>query len=74
MSNEEATAELIQSIKECGQSIIDNAEKIVNDYKFQTEYIDVHISLSVTGNDMPTISVSNEFVPEEYLRRRVEKL
>ena len=26
--------ELIEHIKACGQSIIDNAEKIVGDYKF----------------------------------------
>ena len=28
----------IEAIKDCGQSLIDNAEKIAGDYKFQTEY------------------------------------
>ena len=27
---------LIQNIKDCGQSLIDNAEKIANDYKYNT--------------------------------------
>lgn len=35
----------IQAIKDCGQSLIDNAEKIAGDYDFQTS---VYISMDLT--------------------------
>jgi hypothetical protein len=59
--------ELIQNIKDCGQSLIDNAEKIVNDYKFTR---DIVITCYVSVRDeAPYISVDSSFVPEKFIER-----
>lgn len=59
--------EIIQNIKDCGQSLIDNAEKIVGDYKFMT-------NLTITcyvneRNSAPYISASIDFLPENFIER-----
>lgn len=54
--------ELIKHIKACGQSIIDNAEKIVGDYKFDAgTYIELHVGKC---DEAPYISVTKDFIPE----------
>lgn len=59
--------ELIQNIKDCGQSLIDNAEKIVNDYKY---FRDLTITCYVNErNEAPYISIDSSFVPEKYIER-----
>lgn len=59
--------EIIQQIKDCGQSLIDNAENIANDYKYTREYI---ITCYI-GNtdDQPYISVDTDFYPERFIER-----
>ena len=58
----EEKEELIKHIKSCGQSIIDNAEKIVGDYKFDAgTYIELHVG---NCNKVPYISVTKDFIPE----------
>lgn len=57
----------IQNIKDCGQSLIDNAEKIVNNYNFTrgvtiTCYVD-------EINEAPYISVNSDFYPEKFIER-----
>lgn len=57
----------IQNIKDCGQSLIDNAEKIVNDYNFTrgitiTCYVD-------EKDEAPYISVESNFYPEKFVKR-----
>ena len=61
--------ELIEHIKACGQSIIDNAEKIVGDCKFDTgTYIELHV-----GNDeTPYISVTKNFISERFIEKKNE--
>lgn len=59
--------ELIQNIKDCGQSIIDNAEKIANDYKYES-------SVTITcypnlRDEAPRIVVETEFHPEKIVER-----
>jgi hypothetical protein len=59
--------ETIQNIKDCGQSLIDNAEKIVNDYSFTrgvtiTCYVDVK-------DEAPYISVDSSFYPEKLVEK-----
>lgn len=59
--------EIIQNIKDCGQSLIDNAENIANNYKYMTSlritcYVDEH-------NEPPYISVDTDFVPEHFIER-----
>ena len=54
--------ELIEHIKACAQSIIDNAEKIVWDYKFDAgTYIELHVGKC---DEAPYISVTKDFIPE----------
>ena len=58
---------IIQNIKDCGQSLIDNAEKILNDYKYRQGLV---ITCYVDEYDRaPYISVSEEFIPENTIKR-----
>lgn len=62
--------ELIQNIKDCGQSLIDNAERISNDYKYLS---DITIECYVSKRDQsPYISVTTEFIPENFFERIYE--
>lgn len=59
--------EIIQNIKDVGQSLIDNAENIVNDYKYAR---DLTITCYVTDREEPPyISVDTSFVPEKFVER-----
>ena len=59
--------EIIQNIKDCGQSLIDNAEKIANDFKYHT---DLTITCYPTEKDTaPRIIVETEFIPEKIVER-----
>ena len=58
---------IIQNIKDVGQALIDNAEKIVNDYQYRegltiTCYVDEY-------ERAPYINVETEFVPENTVNR-----
>lgn len=60
---------LIQNIKDIGQSLIDNAEKIANDFKYHTD-------LTITcypckKDEYPRIVVETEFVPEKIVERYI---
>ena len=58
---------IIQNIKDCGQSLIDNAEKIVRDYKYRQGLV---ITCYVDEYDRaPYISVQEEFIPENLVAR-----
>ena len=58
---------IIQNIKDCGQSLIDNAEKIANDFKY---HADLTITCYPCGRDqVPCIIVETEFVPEKIVER-----
>lgn len=59
--------ELIQNIKDIGQSLIDNAEKIAGDYKY-------HADLTITcypveKDSYSRIIVETEFIPEKIVER-----
>ena len=59
--------EVIQNIKDCGQSLIDNAENIVSDYKYVREFV---ITCYVYEKDEPAyISVDTSFYPEDQVER-----
>ena len=63
--------ELIQNIKDCGQSLIDNAEKIAADYKYRCG--GMSITCYVDEDDRaPSISFNTEFVPERWIDRLKE--
>ena len=58
------TEQIVNNIKRCGQSLIDNAECIAGNYKYQTD-LDIHITIPVY-NGFPEIEVSTMFIPEEF--------
>lgn len=59
--------EIIQHIKDCGQSLIDNAENIANNYKYNANLV---ITCYPTAKeDCPHIVVEQEFVPEKIVER-----
>lgn len=62
---------LIQNIKDCGQSLIDNAESLVN-----YEYLrDITITCYVNERDeAPYISVDTSIYPEKMIKRELKEL
>lgn len=61
--------ELVQNIKDCGQSLIDNAENIVGNYKYLGE-----ITITCFPNDCNEaahIEITNDIYPEKYLERHM---
>ena len=63
--------ERIQQIKECGQSIIDNAEKIFGDYPYSTG--DLILNITFNRDYAPIIKVDRMFYPEKYIERITTK-
>ena len=62
---------IIQNIKDCGQSIIDNAENIAANY----EYLN-NIKITCFPSDIDevvNIEVTNCFCPENYIERQKQK-
>jgi hypothetical protein len=58
---------IIQNIKDVGQALIDNAEKIVNDYQYRQGLV---ITCYVDDPErVPYISIDTEFVPENIIQR-----
>jgi hypothetical protein len=58
---------LIQNIKDCGQSLIDNAENIIGNYKYLGE---ITIYCFPNEHDEPPhIEVTNKFYPENYVEK-----
>lgn len=60
--------EVIQNIKDCGQSLIDNAEKIAADYKYRLHGLTItcHVNEEEAS---PYIEVHTEFIPEDFVER-----
>ena len=66
------TEKLIEKVKNCGQTIIDNAESIVGDYKYQTE-ICVMFTIGMS-NDPIEISAEQRWIPEAEIESRTGTL
>ena len=58
--------ERIKQLKSCGQSIIDNAEKIVSDVRYP---LNTKIIIDMKPNEMPIIVYERSFIPESLLER-----
>ncbi len=58
--------EAVTYLKKAGQTIIDNAEKMVGGYKHQIDDIDIHITLS--DDQLPKIEVTQRLVPDNIQR------
>lgn len=57
----------IQQIKDCGQSLIDNAEKIYGEYPYTTGELIIDIVMS--PKQLPTIEFRRTFYPEKMFER-----
>jgi hypothetical protein len=57
--------DFVQHVKDCGQSIIDNAEKIINDFQYSCN--GVRIEIQIDSESVPTISVIKNFYPEMFI-------
>lgn len=60
--------DIIQNIKDCGQSLIDNAEKIAADYEYRCSGMTITCYVD-EENRAPFISVNVDFVPEGFVKR-----
>lgn len=56
--------DFIRAIKDCGQSVIDNAENIYNSFEFSSNGVEINIV--VTDKAIPSITVIKEFLPERF--------
>lgn len=62
--------DFIQNIKDCGQSLIDNAEEIYGDYKYPNGLtITCYITEYNESRDVPKIVVEKGFYPEKFIER-----
>ncbi len=53
----------IRRLKAAGQTIIDNAEKMIGGYKYQVGDIDIWIKMS--DGELPQIEVTNRLIPDD---------
>lgn len=65
--NRDTKEKLIQNIKDCGQSLIDNAESIVGNYKYLGEITITCFPSDL--NEVVHIEITNNFYPENYIER-----
>ena len=61
MTKQEIQEAWVQAIKDCGQSLIDNAEKIAGDYDTQTS---VSISMLLNPGNVVEIDISTTYLPK----------
>ena len=59
--------EMIQQIRDCGQSIIDKAESIYGHYTFDCGQLIIQITID--KNAIPVIEARKQFIPEEFFKR-----
>lgn len=60
--------ELVQTVKDLGQSVIDMAEDIVGDAAYLTD-LDITLRVITFNTRMPSIEISREHAPAAYVRR-----
>ncbi len=61
MITKEIQENWIQAIKDCGQSLIDNAEEIAGNYDLQTG---VNIFISLNPGEFVEIEISTTYIPK----------
>ena len=61
--------ELVQTVKDLGQSVIEMAEDIVGDTKYITD-LDITLRVNTFNTRVPSIEISREHAPAAYIRRR----
>lgn len=60
--------ELVQTVKDLGQSVIEMAEDIVGDADYLSN-LDITLQCEVTGGYSPSIDISKTYAPAAYVRR-----
>lgn len=60
--------ELVQTVKDLGQSVIEMAEDIVGDAKYLTD-LDITLRVNTFNTRVPSIEISREHAPAAYVRR-----
>ena len=70
MDNDKFTTreEMVQTVKDLGQSVIEMAEDIVGDAKYLTD-LDITLRVNTFNNCVPSIEISREHAPAAYVRR-----
>lgn len=58
-----ARQKLINIIKDCGQSLIDNAENITGDFQYRSADA-LRIVIEISDDKVPTIRAENRFFPK----------
>ena len=61
--------DIIQNIKDCGQSLIDNAEKIATEYKYRLHGMTITCYVNEQDESCPYIEVQTGFYPEKFIDR-----
>lgn len=64
--------EMLQQIKDCGESIIKNAERILGDEKYFLNTT-VMFTINRDRNILPKINVRRDFIPEQQIDRIVNE-
>lgn len=59
--------ELIRQIREVGESLIKNADKITPNIEYNDG---CHILIDFNKDAYPTIAITYDYVPEAFMRRR----
>lgn len=57
--------DFVEQVKACGQSVIDNADKIYNNFQYSSN--GVEIMICVNRECIPEITVVNRFLPETFI-------
>lgn len=60
--------ELVQTIKDLGQSVVEMAEDIVGDSPYLSD-LDITLRCEVTSDYTPCIDISKSYAPPAYIRR-----
>lgn len=60
--------ELVQTVKDLGQSVIEMAEDIVGAAEYLTD-LDITLRVSTFGTRVPSIEISREHAPAAYIHR-----
>ena len=60
--------ELVQTVKDLGQSVIEMAEDIVGDAKYLTD-LDITLRVNTFHDCVPSIEIAREHAPAAYIRR-----
>lgn len=62
--------EVIQNIKDCGQSIIDNADNIAAEYKYRLHGMTITCYVN-EADAVPYIEVNTRFIPEKIVEKHM---